>query len=78
MQEDFRPDWKDAPEWAKFRVRELCGDWYYHENEPRFDGLVWRGGGRFKYIGRFDVEPICEPRPKPKINATEQTTPEQK
>lgn len=62
MDQDFRPDWNDAPEWAKFRARELCGDWYYYENQPKFDGAIWQATGQIKYIGRFDVEPICEPR----------------
>lgn len=28
------PDWKEAPEWARYVAQERYGDWYWHENRP--------------------------------------------
>lgn len=63
MDKDFRPDWKDALGGARFGVRELREHWYYHEKEPKFDGVIRPVARQIKYIWILDVEPICEPRP---------------
>lgn len=33
----MKPDWKDAPEWAKWLVMDGDGWWYWSEDEPGFD-----------------------------------------
>lgn len=30
----MKPDWKDAPEWAKYLAMDSDGWWYWYENEP--------------------------------------------
>lgn len=30
----MKPDWKDAPEWAKWVAMDDDGDWYWYEEEP--------------------------------------------
>ena len=29
-----KPDWKDAPKWAKFLAQDSYGAWCWHEKEP--------------------------------------------
>lgn len=29
-----KPDWKDAPEWAKWVAQDADGDWYWWEGLP--------------------------------------------
>lgn len=31
----MKPDWKDAPEWARFLAQDSDGEWFWYENEPR-------------------------------------------
>jgi len=50
----MKPDWKDAPEWAKWLSMDEDGEWWWYENEPYTDRDAWcpRGGGRqLAYIG---------------------------
>lgn len=30
----MKPDWKDAPEWAKFLAMDSDGWWFWYEAEP--------------------------------------------
>ncbi len=38
----MKPDWKDAPKWAKFLAMDSTGDWYWYEFEPELQSRVWR------------------------------------
>lgn len=29
-----KPDWKDAPEWAKWLAQDKDGDWFWWERKP--------------------------------------------
>ena len=31
----MKPDWDDAPEWARFLAQDSDGEWFWYENEPR-------------------------------------------
>ncbi len=40
----MKPDWKDAPAWAKFLAMDSDGIWSWYENEPlieREDDCYW-------------------------------------
>ena len=66
MDKDFKPDWKDAPEWAKFLAQDKDGSWYWFEKKPflHTHGFwILSGQGRAEFIERSDLTPICEPRP---------------
>ena len=41
----MKPDWKDAPKWARFLAMDEDGKWYWYENEPtmRWDYWGWIG-----------------------------------
>lgn len=41
----MKPDWKDAPEWANWLVMDFCGNWWWHEMEPRYNGKDWASDG---------------------------------
>lgn len=30
----MKPDWKDAPTWAKYLAMDADGVWYWYENKP--------------------------------------------
>lgn len=67
----MKPDWKDAPEWARWLTYDL-GGWYWHEDEPGWDedfpGFfeVPTYEGRTQDAGQVHPSPgqfIKEPRP---------------
>ena len=37
----MKPDWKDAPEWAKYLAMDEKGCWNWFENEPRLGHKQW-------------------------------------
>ncbi|CAA2366816.1 hypothetical protein [Xanthomonas phage Olaya] len=44
-----KPDWKDAPEWARWMARDADGEWRVFENQPSPDleaGIHRPNGGR--------------------------------
>lgn len=42
----MKPDWKDAPEWARWVSQDDDGQWHWWENEPKFSEKgFWMGGG---------------------------------
>lgn len=44
-----KPDWKNAPEWARFLAMDETGDWYWYENKPFINGQTWyQLGGKWK------------------------------
>lgn len=30
----MKPNWDDAPDWAKWLAMDSCGTWYWHQNKP--------------------------------------------
>lgn len=60
----MKPDWKDAPEWAKWLAQDPCGDWFFYENKPFFSDGDWSPNyGRAWFAGCSDFELAPEPRP---------------
>lgn len=43
----MKPDWKDAPEWAKYLVRDQNGRWTWYERGPTPFNGGWHAFGRF-------------------------------
>ena len=37
----MKPDWKDAPEWAKWIAKDLSGQWWWYENKPERRATRW-------------------------------------
>lgn len=33
----FKPDWKDAPEWANYVAMDDDGSWWWFEKEPSYE-----------------------------------------
>lgn len=51
-----KPDWKDAPEWARYLAMAKVGVWYWYENEPTPEVTSWdNNDGRFSYAGMTDT-----------------------
>lgn len=68
--EDMKPDWKDAPEWAKWLAMDADGHWYWFEGEPKLREDCWRlafaASGRYRHAGCIQLlSPSREPRPEP-------------
>jgi hypothetical protein len=64
----MKPDWNDAPEWAKFLAQDKDRDWWWHEVEPKIDWAFeeWFCEARHKFAGDPVVvnwEKTLEPRP---------------
>lgn len=66
----MKPDWKDAPEWAKYLSMDEDGEWYWFENKPAIFGDLWRTHHESdgKYCRSTDVSRVnwkesLEPRP---------------
>lgn len=62
----MKPDWKDAPEWAKFLAQDSNGDWYWYEFEPELSSRTWQDfSGHMKLAKRNenDWQKSLEARP---------------
>ena len=51
-----KPDWKDAPEWAKHLAMDEDGTWCWYEQEPYLGECAWFSDGRYEFVypGRWD------------------------
>lgn len=63
----MKPDWKDAPEWAKWLARDQAGNWYWFEKRPICtEGCIywfWKSTGKKELAGRDFVDALKEKRP---------------
>ena len=67
-----KPDWKDAPEWAKFLAMDRNGDWYWYEDKPfvnsneRQGTKIWTGTRRAQLAEKSSNQwkETLEERPK--------------
>lgn len=32
----MKPDWKDAPDWARWLAQDSNGAWYWYQNKPHY------------------------------------------
>lgn len=60
----MKPDWKDAPAWAKWLAMDGCGSWYWHEDKPEYGHNGWVSGGLIKLIRDPLWENTLEERPQ--------------
>lgn len=61
----MKPDWKDAPEWARYLAMDNDGVWVWYAVEPHYvvDTGRWASDGE-EYIPRSSVAPTTlEERP---------------
>jgi hypothetical protein len=64
----MKPDWKDAPEWAKFLAMDRNGEWHWYECEPNPDSYEdqWMTAERYSLASTTilaEWESTLEPRP---------------
>lgn len=62
----MKPDWKDAPEWAKYLAMDSDGEWNWHEFQPRQSrhGTHWRNHGLKEFVASWPAwNESLEPRP---------------
>lgn len=58
----MKPDWNEAPGWARFVAMDSNGDWYWHEAEPRaFRGQDDYGSDYWKTPEYLRCEPVEKP-----------------
>lgn len=36
-----KPDWSEAPEWAKYLAQDKDGEWYWFECQPSMESECW-------------------------------------
>ena len=63
----MKPDWKDAPEWARWLAMDGSGEWWWFEESPKWRayGMDWepiRGDFRLASCGIHPGKSL-EPRP---------------
>ena len=62
---DGKPDWKDAPEWAKYLAMDRDGRWYWYESEAYTNNGRWCTPGKIQLASkRPDWEKTLESRPE--------------
>jgi len=46
-----KPDWKDAPEWAKYLAMDESGRWVWYEQQPYIGSQsgVWMCNGKYGF-----------------------------
>lgn len=50
-----KPDWKDAPDWARYAAMGADGYWFWYENKPSFIGAQWwPKHGRCQLVNAYD------------------------
>lgn len=61
----MKPDWSEAPEWAKFAAADVDGEWYWYERKPKiYENKFWEARGRVNQISNLiGFESTLEPRP---------------
>ena len=59
----MKPDWKDAPEWARWLAQDRSGEWYWHQYEPQWEGAEWESVGLNRRAGYSDPAKTLERRP---------------
>jgi hypothetical protein len=45
----MKPDWKDAPEWARYLAMDQGRRWHWHESRPKRFFSSWLRNGNDKY-----------------------------
>lgn len=59
-----KPDWKDAPVWARYLMRAVNGAWWWLECEPLWRDRQWfRIEGMQERAEEGDYKPVLEERP---------------
>jgi hypothetical protein len=61
----MKPDWKDAPEWARYLAMDKNGSWLWYENEPTPNSTLWESHGQYAraIAPKIDWLQSLEPRP---------------
>lgn len=62
----MKPDWDEAPPWARFLTMDKDGMWRWHQLPPNTYDDAWQSGGMMKFAGWQDIvdwETLMEKRP---------------
>jgi hypothetical protein len=60
----MKPNWKDAPDFARYLAMDGNGDWYWYEAEPQMGEIGWGvDNGRHCHAGNGDWRSTLEERP---------------
>ncbi|HPS39448.1 MAG TPA: hypothetical protein PL124_08570 [Candidatus Cloacimonadota bacterium] len=62
-----KPDWKDAPDWAKWLAMDANGIWGWYSNKPtivdELDGEWFSDTGKWEEVSTSGWEKTLEKRP---------------
>lgn len=62
-----KPDWSEAPEWARYVAQDKSGEWYWFEHEPKKEsGGYWyldRRAGQTEQAHKEEWTLTLESRP---------------
>ena len=53
----MKPDWKDAPEWAKWLAMDGDGWWYWYARKPIKDDAGWHSEYRYSSVYKHSAAP---------------------
>lgn len=60
-----KPDWKNAPEWARFLAMDENGEWWWFEHEPYKTAHFWNSLGQVKpAVNNLEWQETLEERPQ--------------
>lgn len=62
---ELKPQWKDAPEWARFLACSSFFGWYWYEVKPELHDGIYYSSGKYQLAMNKgnDFSPHMEPRP---------------
>lgn len=69
----MKPDWNDAPEWARYMAQDSDGSWFWYENEPIAQKSYFLSNGNLQPCRkenpnwRSTVEERPVPNPEPEV-----------
>ena len=61
----MKPDWKDAPDFARYLAQDADGGWFWFQNKPVFTQFWWMNtdGGMYARVRPTDCGSTLEERP---------------
>lgn len=52
----MKPNWKDAPSWARWLTRNIYGQWWWHSKKPKIMTITW-----VNLVGKYEESGYVSP-----------------
>jgi hypothetical protein len=59
----MKPDWKDAPAWAKWLAMDNDGTWFWYAEKPTLLSAFWNSAAKFEFASASEWDNSLEARP---------------